>query len=267
MADEIKLDIKVTIPQSVEVAGDMPTKWADGLTNNAEIINDRRKAAIPDEGTFQTKVAQPSSVGFAPMVAAGFVSRSGRNQANIIRAQNKNLGGAFNHWNDKLDLAFETVEGTAAKRFKDQVNNSKDFWASEVAAKTLRGTGDKIRGLLLPQVLYWMTGDNKAHQMANGMRIVDGAPYDFTWPGFVELFKAAAMPLLMSSLSRVLDSDMLAAEIAIQNAILLQLANTSRNVVGAPVKAFVVGGGALDCLFQWEHTDPQLEFHARVVLV
>lgn len=267
MADEIKLDIKVTIPLSVEAAGDMPDKWANGLTNNASIINDRRKAAVPDEGTFQTKVAQPSSIGFAPMIAAGFVSKSGRNQANIIRAQNKNLGGAFNHWNNKLDLAFDTVDGVEAKRFKDQVNNSKDFWATEVAAKTLRGTGDKIRGLLLPQIAFWMTGDVRAHQMANGMTIVDGAPYDFTWPGFVELFKAAAMPLFMSSLARVLDSDMLAAEIASQNAILLQFANTSRNVVGAPVKPFVIGGGALDSLYQWEHTDPQLDFHARVVLV
>lgn len=267
MPDEIKLDIKVTIPLSVEASADMPDKWANGLTNNAELINDRRKAAIPDEGTFQSKVAVPSSIGFSPMVAAAFVSRSGRNQANIIRAQQKNLGGSFNHWNDKLDLAFDTVGGVAAKRFKDQVNNSKDFWATEVAAKTLRGTGDKIRGLLLPQVGFWMTGDVKAHQMANALTIVDGAPYDFTWPGFVELFKAAAMPLLMSSLARILDSDILAAEVTAQNTTLLQFANTSRNVVGAPVKPFVVGGGALDSLYQWEHTDPQLDFHARVVLV
>lgn len=257
----------MTIPLSVEAAGDMPDKWANGLTNNAALINDRRKEKIPDEGTFQSLVAVPSSVGFSPMVAAGFVSRSGRNQANIIRAQSKNLGGAFNHWNDKLDLAFDTVNGEVAKRFKDQVNNSKDFWASAVASKTLRGTGDKIRGLILPQILFWMTGDVKAHQMANSMNIIDGAPYDFTWPGFIEIFKAAAMPLMMSSLARVLDSDMLAAEIALQNIPLLDLAQTTRNIVGAPVKPFVIGGGALDSLFQWEHTDPQLEFHARVVLV
>lgn len=267
MVDEIKLDIKVTIPLSVEAAGDMPDKWASGLTDNAEIINDRRKARIPDEGTFQTLVAAPSSVGYSPMIAAAFVSRRGRNQANIIRAQNKNLGGSFNHWNDKLDLAFATVGGVVAKRFKDQVNNSKDFWAEEVANMTLRATGDKIRGLLLPQVIHWMAGDVRANQMANGMTIVDGAPYDYTWPAFTRLFKAGAMGVLMSSLSRILDSDMLAAEVTAQNAILFRFADSYRNIVGAPVKPFISGGGALDSLFQWEHTDPQLDFHARVVLV
>lgn len=267
MANEIMLDIKLTIPSSVEAAGDMPDKWASGLTDNAEVINDRRKAKIPDEGTFQTLVATPSSVGYSPMVAAAFVSRRGRNQANIIRAQNKNLAGSFNHWNDKLDLAFATEDGVVAKRFKDQVNNSKDFWAEEVANMTLRGTGDKIRGLLLPQILHWMTGDVRAHQMANGMTIIDGAPYDFTWVDFTRLFKSSGMGLLMSGLSRVLDSDMLAAEIAAQNTLLVQFANTTRNVGLAPVKPFVSGGGALDSLFQWEHADPQLDFHARVVLV
>ncbi|GAH29327.1 unnamed protein product, partial [marine sediment metagenome] len=61
MADEIKLDIKITVPTSVEPAGDMPDKWAGGLVNNATIIKDRLDEVLPDEGTFQSRVAVPSS--------------------------------------------------------------------------------------------------------------------------------------------------------------------------------------------------------------
>ncbi|GAH27411.1 unnamed protein product, partial [marine sediment metagenome] len=34
MADDIVLDIKITVPTSVEASGDMPDKWAAGLVNN-----------------------------------------------------------------------------------------------------------------------------------------------------------------------------------------------------------------------------------------
>ena len=267
MADEVKLDIKVTIPASVEPAGDMPDKWAGGLVNNAALINDRRIAKIGDEGAFQSKIAGPSSAQFAPMIDAGFVSESGKNQANIIRSQYKNLGDSYNHWNDKLALAFATVDGVVAKRFVDQVNNSKDNWATAVANKTLRATGDKIRGTLLGQVIYWMVGDYKANQMTNAMEIVDGGPYDYARAELRQCFRTGAMQHLTASLIRILDSDMLAAEITIQNDILENFATHFRDTFVAPVKPFVVGGIATDSLFQFEWADPELKFHARVVLV
>ena len=267
MADEVKLDIKVTIPASVEAAADMPTKWAGGLVNNAALINDRRIAKIGDEGAFQSKIAGPSSAQYAPMVDAGFVSESGRNQANIIRSQYKNLGDSYNHWNDKLALAFATVDGVVAKRFVDQVNNSKDNWATAVANKTLRATGDKIRGTILGQVGYWMVGDYKANQMVNHMEIVDGGPYDYARAELRQCFRTGIMQHLTASLIRILDSDMLAAELTIQNDILENFATHFRDTFVAPVKPFVVGGIATDSLFQFEWADPELKFHARVVLV
>lgn len=267
MVDIIKLDIKITVPTHVEAAGDMPDKWAAGLVNNAETINDRRIAKVGDEGTFQTLVATPSSVKYSPMIAAGFKSKSGRNQANIQRSQYKNLAGAFDHWNDKLALAFATVDGVIAKRFKDQVNNSKTNWADAVASKTLRATGDKIRGTYLGQALFWMVGDYNANQMTNSMEVIEGAPYNFCWAGQESAFKAMGMQMLIASLIRILDADFLAAEVAAQNAVLQIFCDTSREIAFAPVKPFVVGGGALDSLFQFEHNDPLLQLHARVVLV
>lgn len=265
MADEVKLDIKITVPTSVEPAGDMPDKWAAGLVNNAEVINDRRIAKIGDEGTFQSKVAVPSSNKFSPMIDAAFVSQSGRNQANIIRAQYKNMAGAFDHWNDKLALSFATVDGVVAKRFKDQVNNSKDNWATAVANKTLRATGDKIRGTILGQASYWMTGDYRANQMTNHLEIVDGAPYDFTPSGMRSVWKAAVMGKTVQALILILNSDFLAAEITAQNGVLAFVCDSYKSA--GVVKPFISGGGATDSLYQFEYADPELILHCRIVLV
>ena len=264
MADEIALDIKVTIPTSVEPAGDMPDKWAAGLVNNAEVINDRRVAKIGDEGTFQSLVAGPSSAKFSPMIDAAFVSQKGKNQANIIRSQYKNLAGAFDHWNDKLALSFATVDGVVAKRFKDQVNNSKDNWATAVANKTLRATGDKVRGTILGQVLYWMTGDYRANQMTNGLEIVAGAPYNFTSSVGRSTWKAGIMGSMVRSMISLINADFLAGEFTAQNG---NLASFCTQQKSGAVKTFVQDGGALDSLFRFEYDDPTFLFHARVVLV
>ncbi|GAI24803.1 unnamed protein product, partial [marine sediment metagenome] len=253
MVDEVKLDIKITVPTSVEVAGDMPDKWADGLTNNAERMNDRRIAKIPDEGTFQSKVAVPSTNKFSPMIDSAFESNSGRNQANIIRAQYKNLANSFDDWDAKLALAFATVDGVVAKRFVDQVNNSKDRWATAVAAKTLRATGDKIRGTILGQACYWLTGDYRANQMTNHLELVAGAPYDYTYYAMKGPFKAGFMGKIVQALIMILNADFLAAEITAQNTRVNALCQIYRDTVVAPVKSFIVGGGATDSLAQFEY--------------
>lgn len=269
MVDEVKLDIKLTIPTSLEAAADMPTKWAGGLTNNAELINDRRLAKVGDEGAYQTKMAQPSSLAFEPMVAAAFVSKAGRNKNNIVRRHYKGMANNFNHWNDKLNLSFATVDGVVASRFKDQVNNSKDNWATAAANKTLRITGDKIRGRLGSQIGFWMTDDPRADQMVNALTIVDGGPYNGIYPGLEGAFKAGSMMLLLATFTRILYADFLAAEILAQNEILKDYALHMRNTFGPVdlVKPYVVGGGATDSLFQWEYADPTLDFHSRIVLV
>lgn len=264
MVDEIKLDIKITVPLSVEVAGDMPDKWADGLTNNAERINNRRIEKIPDSGTFQAKVAVPSTNKFSPMIAPAFRSTAGRSQANIIRSQYKNLANSFDDWDSKLALSFATVDGVVAKRFKDQVNNSKDRWATAVANKTLRATGDKIRGTILGQVCYWMVGDYRANQMTNLMEIVAGAPYNFPVVGLEPMWKAAIMGKMVQALTMIIDSDFNATEITTQNSQITQICEVMKAVV---VKPFIVAGGALDSLFGFEYADPELILHARVVLI
>lgn len=261
MAVTIHYEGTFLIPTSVEASADMPDKWAGGLTNNAQIINDRRKESLPDEGTFQTKLAGPSSEKFSPMIDSAFVSQAGLNQANIIRKQYKNLAGAFNHWNDKLDLAFATVDGIVAKRFKDQVNNSKDNWASAVANGTLRMTGDKIRGLLAGQSIYWATGDPLANQMTNGHTLLAGAPYDLTQGVLRQQFRAAMMGLIVQAGVIIVTADFLAAEITAQNELLCALATLYNDAALDPcAEPDAAPTGYWGFVFE----DPELKLHVRI---
>lgn len=265
MADDIQFDNLITIPVSVEPAGDQPDKWADGLSNNAERINNRRIEKIPDEGVFQSLVAEPSSQKFSPMIDAAFVSQSGRNQANIIRSQYKNLAGAFNHWNDKLALMFGTVEGVIAKRFKDQVANSKDNWATAMAEKTLRATGDKIRGTILGQILYWGTGDARASRMVNHME-VNGTPYSFPQPGTEQAWKAAMMGAMVRACISILTADFLVGEVAAQNQIMQTLCSRFN---GPGIKPWVHIDAATpaDCTNGFIYSDPDFQYRMRIVTV
>lgn len=261
MAVTIHYEGKFLVPTSVEAAGDMPIKWANGLTNNAEVINTRRKERLPDEGTFQTKLAGPSSQKFAPMIDSAFVSQSGLNQANIIRKQYKNLAGAFNHYNDKLDLSFANVDGVVAKRFKDQVNNSKDNWATAAAEKTLRLTGDRIRGLLAGQSIYWGTGDVLANQMTNGHELITGAPYDLTQGVLRQQFRAAMMGLIVQAGIVIVTADFNAAEITAQNTLLNALATLYRD---AALDDFAEPDAPETGYWGFVFEDPEFKLHVRI---
>jgi len=264
MADEVVLDLKITVPVSLEPAGDMPDRWVETLIANAERIYDRMKEVLPDEGEFQSRVSEISNQKWNPMIAPGFVSQSGLNQVNVQRAQYKGLAKAFRKFMENYEEAFATVEGVFAKWFKDRVTKGKDRWANAVAESVLRFTGDRIRGRVVPQIVYWMTGDPKANRMNYHLELIAGAPYDFTKAGLRQQFRAGITNLLVTSGITILKADMDATEIAAQNARLVELANS---LADATVKPFVVGGGATDSLLEYEFADPEFKLHARIVLV
>jgi len=267
MANEVKLDVKITLPVSLEPAGDQPDKWAEILTANAQHIYDRILEVLPDEGEFQSRLAEPSNQKWRGMVAPGFVSRTGHNQANIIRAHYEKLADAYTKFREKYQRAFATVDGVFAKFFKDQVSSAKDRWATGMAKSILRITGDRIRGLVIPQVVYWMTGDPLANKFTKHVELIDGAPYDFTKAGLRQQFRTAVMNLLITTAMTIIKAEMEAGEIAAQNARLADLANSFRDTTVVPVKPFVVGGGATDSLLEYEYSDPEIKLHARIVLV
>jgi len=264
MADEIKLDLKVTIPPSLEVAGDMPDRWVEGMLNNAERMFDRWMEVLSSEGKFQDRVAEVASQKWRKMIDPAFVSEAGKSGDDVIRFHYKKLADAFTKLVERYGSAFATVDGVFGKFFKDRVIGAKDRWAIAVSNGTLRLTGDKIRGMVVPQVTYWMTGDPKASKFTAHVELIGGSPYDFTKGGLRKQFRSAITNLLVSAGMYILRADMDAGAIAAQNARLVDLANSFRK---AGVKPFVVGGGATDSLLEYEYSDPEIKLHARIVLV
>lgn len=261
MATTIHYEGKFLVPTSVEASADMPDKWAASLVANASRINDRRIEKIPDSGTFATKVADPSNEKFSPMVDSAFVSQAGVGAADIVRSHYKNLAASFDHWNDKLSLAFATIDGVAAKRFIDQVNNSKTTWADMAALRTLRITGDKIRGMLASQACYWATGDYKANQMTNGHELLFGAPYDLTQGVLRQQFRAAFMNLIVQAGLIIIKADLLAATMTAQNTRLNALCELFKD---AAIDSFAEPDAPATSYCGFVFEDPQLKFHVRI---
>ncbi|MEW6025914.1 MAG: hypothetical protein AB1599_01275 [Planctomycetota bacterium] len=237
-----KFELKLYVPVTWEVSGDMPDKWADGLKNNAERINSRRQAKIPDDGTYILKVADPATKGYALYVPSGYVSKKGRPAEGIRGSHAENLGRAFNFWNDKINQAFATVDGVVAKEFKRRIDGSKIRWALQVADKTLRLTGDKIRGRsVAPIAAYYLVGDERAQGWIRETDYADGAPYNITVPREVNAVKAAIQQRLIQGgqlvINQALQEDARNAENTVNASLLTKLRDATRCDVFVPAPA------------------------------
>ncbi|MDI6733305.1 MAG: hypothetical protein QME51_05500 [Planctomycetota bacterium] len=211
-----------------EPSGDMPDKWADGLKVNATRMNERRKEVIGSPAEFLDKLAGPSHTGWAPMLNPGFVSKSERDADAIKNAHKSNLENSYDDYSDKLDLAFETVDGVEAKRFKEATDNTKHIWSNAVTSGVLRFTGDKIRGRgPAATAPYWMTNYNKAESMLRDVDIlIEGAPYDISKAGQRPTFRTAIQQKLIQAGMQIVQSGYLAAVITAQNTIIKDILNS-----------------------------------------
>ena len=212
-----KFELKLYVPVHSEVAADMVERWANGLKNAAEIMNDRRQAKIPDDATFIKTMATPANQAYSPYVADAFVSKSDRPASAIRATHAKNINTAFNRWNDKINEAFATKDGVVARDFKARVDSSKDRWADRVGDKVLRLTGDKIRGLgIAPFASYYMVGDVTVQQWLQASDSADGAPYDIARSRQRVALKAAIQQRLiqggMMVINQEFDNDVILAE-------------------------------------------------------
>jgi hypothetical protein len=244
-------ELKLYVPPTWEVAGDMPDRWAEGLKNNAERINDRRVAKIGDDGTFILKMATPATEGYALYVPDAYVSKRGRAAGGIRGSHAENLGTAFNKWNTNLNKVFQTVDGIVAKVFKEKVDSAKDRWAIKMGDKTLRFTGDHIRGRsVAPIASFYLAGDKRASGWIRESDLADGAPYSITSPREVNAVKAAIQQRIIQGGQLVsnqgLQQGALDAENAVNASLLTKLRDTSR------CDAFVRDPAVDKCFCSWQ---------------
>ncbi|MBI5778529.1 MAG: hypothetical protein HZA49_03625 [Planctomycetes bacterium] len=193
--------VRLVIPETNPPADYMAEQWRDSLKNNAMRINQKRQQAVPDEGKFQTKLAAPSGLEWAKVMDPTYRSKSELSADDIRTAQMRNLMDAFSKWELGLAYAFETVDGVEAKRFKDAVDNKSDSWADGVTRKTLRFTGDKVRGRgAAPIAAYWLAGDKRVGEMLRaGDTVTTGGPINVAKVGFRTFLKTGLVQRLIQS--------------------------------------------------------------------
>jgi len=261
-----KFELKLYVPETWEVAGDMPERWARNLKAAAEEMNDRRKAKIPDDGIFFAKIARPANEAYGPYVAGGYISKSGRTANGITGSHRKNITGAFNKWNQNLDKAFETVDGVPAKFFKEKVDAAQDRWAIKVSDKTIRFTGDKIRGRsVAPIAAFYLVGDQRAAGWIKESDFANGAPSDISRPRQMPALKTAVQQRIIQGGMMVVNQEFNPDGILAENEANADLLNGMRD--SSKCDAFVTTPATDKCFCSWAVNESgSLYLHLQVGL-
>ncbi|HLD36375.1 MAG TPA: hypothetical protein VJC37_06605 [Planctomycetota bacterium] len=228
---------KVSIPvlDLITPNPDMGIRWKDGLINNAETINARRKERVSDSGKFGEIIATPSAEKFEPFVSGSFVSDGDLSAADIKTKHRSNILNAYNKYNDNLDKAFEEVDGVFAKRFKDNVEAKQSAW-EEGVTKVLRLVGSRARGRQVAAIMgEWLTGNMIiSGQLPGGSEVLPGGgPYDIAKARLKATLRAGLAQLLIQTGVMVMASGYDSAQLADHNQRIMDFLAS----VADPVKA------------------------------
>lgn len=209
--------LMVAIPETAPER--MVEKWALGLVTYAEIINQNRKDRLPDETKFQERLATPSSEAYQGFVNPGFISKSDKVAGEITNDQGANLKNAFEKYAEKLDHAFEAVDGVPAKRFKEAVENAKRIYGKRTAQRGLPFTGSYLYGLGPATIApLWLVNDPTVEgSLRAGDDVYEGGPFMICRPLVKSGLKAALTQRLIQAGSRILKAGLDPMVIAAQN--------------------------------------------------
>jgi hypothetical protein len=211
--------VRKNVPWESEIDPDQVEKYRDNLVNNAARIYSRMQRKIKNKGDYIEKVATPSSAEIPNYINPAFVSKGERSAGNIIHLHAKNAAMSYKKFKKGLEYQFETVDGVVAKRFADAVTAKSANWTDKVEKKSMRFTGDKIRGRgVAPFAIYWLTG----YRLAAGMlteadELITGGPLNVVVAGQRNAFKTGVQQELIQGGLLIDASEYDAAEIAAQN--------------------------------------------------
>ncbi len=256
-------ELKLYVPATWEVSGDMPLRWRDNLKNAAQYMFDRLTAKIPDDGTFINKMATPAGKAYRSLLNPAYISKSGRTADDISNTHATNMGLKFTQWLGNLTKAFATVDGVQAKSFKEKVDAAIDRWAIAVGDKTIRLTGDKIRGRsVAPIAAHYLVGEEMASGWIREGDLADGAPYNITSDLQRTALKAAVMQRLLQGGMMVINSGNNPGVITKQSDINAELLTMLRNT--ARCDAFVATPAPDKCFCVWALDGSYLYLHIQV---
>jgi hypothetical protein len=200
MAD-VKAKAFMDVPAGIEPTERMSEQWMDFMKEAAPDIYAKILEAIPDWGTFQSKMADVSNQEWKGLINPAFKSKHERSSGNIINMQLEKFKEAYEKWAAKLAYIFETVDGVEAKRFKERIDNARDTWIQSVTRSTLRFTGDKVRGRgVAPWAGYFLTDDKRTvGMMPPGAQVLEGGPVNVADAGLRTALKAGLVQKLIQA--------------------------------------------------------------------
>ena len=177
----------------MEAADRIIEKWARTLKAELPDMYIKLVTRIPDEQHFAERLAQPASKGYQGFVRPTFTSKSGQGSSDIETAQGANLKRAYDKFLAKLKYAFETIDGIAAKRFKEMIDLIKPIFGTGTSERLLPFTGTKIEGRsCVPIAVHWLVQDKRVLDwLRAGDEVRAGGPYLVTFPNEISAFKAA----------------------------------------------------------------------------
>jgi hypothetical protein len=214
-------EVKLGIPEVIAAAADIAEKWAKNLGDNAELVENRLRTSIPDEGSFQSKLAGPAAEEWTAFMNPAYRTKHGHTRQQVVDTFAKNIGNAFGHWLGKITDAFAIVDGVKAKRFKDAVSNARSYIAEQLRSKVLRITGDRVHGIGAGAIaVYWLTGEaTVAGKLRPVDQLIAGAPTRVCLAETVQAFRAAMMNRFVQGAMLISNSNYSSTVIAEQNAI------------------------------------------------
>lgn len=230
----------LSMPEALEWSKE---QWAQGLKDNAERMNEKRKAKIPNANEFSAKLAGPSSLSYAGILNPGFVSRSGSSAEEIVASQYSNLKNSYQKYSEQLDYMFETVDGVPAKRFKDQVDLAKEDWSKGAGARTLAFTGSKVYAYGLSTLAgMWLTADPRIEgALRGGDVVVLGGPKLICFESAKPSLRTFLNQRLIQAGATLVKQDWLASAITKQNDLTNALLNGYRDPA-LNIEVFTTGG-------------------------
>lgn len=206
-------------------------QWAESLKLNLPRIIEKMRAKIPDLKAYLENLANPASAGWRNMINPLFKSRSGSDADSIRDSQRSNLGRSYQKFDTSLSHIYETIDEEVAKRYKEAIDNKKDLFAEGMGDRTLRFTGDKIRGKgVAPLAAFWLAGDiTTVDLLRPADKVLYGGPVDIAKDSLSPQLKSGLVGRLIQSGMAIVYSNMDATRIATENATINRFVSAMRD--------------------------------------
>jgi hypothetical protein len=253
------VDFRATAPARVVA------QWAEALKLNAERINEKRRIMIPNEETFQSKLAKTSTDKFAPFVNPGFVNEEGLDAQEIISKQGANIRDSYLKYTNRLDYTFATVDGIPAKRYKELVDLAREDFSRGAAKRTLAFTGVKIEELgPAPIAGRWLVGDNLVvGKLRQADKVLEGGPYLITSVKDRSSFKAMLIQRLVQAGAAIIRANFSSTVISSHNG---QTNHLVQSLVDPALGLMPFATGGLSHVdYVMEHDDLWLEIQVNQI--